>query len=397
MSAIPPPDDPLARAEAALRRLPAPEGPAHETVARTLAALQAAGPRIIPFHRRKTMPLVLKIAAAVLVAAGGLFYFAGVLPVGTPVAFAEVARKFRDAHSLAYRVTVRSPALKEPLTMRLLFREPGLMRTEGPGNRATITDLTKDRTLILFPQARTALLLQGKKPDGQAQPAADSAVQTVEQLRQLAAKEGKPVGKRRIGDVESLGFRVKDDGHELTLWADPKTRLPLLVESTVRVGDQEAHVTLSDFELDPKLDTALFHLEPPAGYKVQTVATEEETDEDAVVRMLGAYAQKSGGKFPARLDDWGAIMKEMLREEKKTGPLLDPELIRFMESVGQITAFRYAVQGGYHYKPDGAKLGDAGTILFWYRPEGAAKYRALDANLRWADVTPDQLPQIPKP
>src|SRR5262249_21963893 len=58
MSAIPPPpqpDDPLARAEEALRDTPVPDGPSEETIARTLAALRAADERpwAHPLYRRR--------------------------------------------------------------------------------------------------------------------------------------------------------------------------------------------------------------------------------------------------------------------------------------------------------------------------------------------------------
>ncbi len=52
-------------------------------------------------------------------------------------------------------------------------------------------------------------------------------------------------------------------------------------------------------------------------------------------------------------------------------------------------------EGEYGYRAADAKLGDAGTILFWYRPKSADKHRALYADLHWAEVTADQLPGSP--
>src|SRR5262249_39248693 len=81
LSATPPPlppEDPLDGAEAALRRAPVPDGPSEETRARTLAALRAADRLpVLPVRRRKTMHLILKVVASLLVAAGGLVYFIG--------------------------------------------------------------------------------------------------------------------------------------------------------------------------------------------------------------------------------------------------------------------------------------------------------------------------------
>ena len=61
-----------------------------------------------PLPRRRTMLMTMKIAAAALVAAGGWFYFA-VVPSREASAFAEVAQKLRDAHTLSYRTTTESP------------------------------------------------------------------------------------------------------------------------------------------------------------------------------------------------------------------------------------------------------------------------------------------------
>ncbi len=102
MSANIPPDDRLARAEAALRGLPMPDGPSEESLARALAVARAAEgrPDVVPWTWRRTMISTLKIAAAV-VAAGGLFYVAR-SPVAEATAFAEAAQKLHDAHTLTY-------------------------------------------------------------------------------------------------------------------------------------------------------------------------------------------------------------------------------------------------------------------------------------------------------
>ena len=55
------------------------------------------------------------------------------------------------------------------------------------------------------------------------------------------------------------------------------------------------------------------------------------------------------------------------------------------------------LKGGFGYRSDGVKLGDADKILFWYRPEGAADYRVIYGDLHVSDVTEDRLPEKPKP
>ena len=115
-----------------------------------------------PFPRRRTMLMTMKIAAAALVAAGGWFYFA-VVPSNEASAFAEVAQKLHDAHTLAYRTAMESPGLfKTPMMMRLFFKEPNLMRVEADGGTVTVMDGGQGKQLILDPKSKTALLMEGK-------------------------------------------------------------------------------------------------------------------------------------------------------------------------------------------------------------------------------------------
>ena len=120
MSTQPPssfPEDPLARAEAAFRRMIVPDGPSAETVERTLAALRAqthSNSTSIP--RRKPMFTAMKIAAALLVTAGGLLYFAVAPTTKATAAFADAAEKLRKAHTLSWTARPRNLLdLKTPM------------------------------------------------------------------------------------------------------------------------------------------------------------------------------------------------------------------------------------------------------------------------------------------
>jgi outer membrane lipoprotein-sorting protein len=333
----------------------------------------------------------------VVVLGAALFAAAESLLRHPALAFAEVAQNLRDAHSLAYRMTVRSPRMKEPETMQFRFKEPGLFRSDGAGGQVAVMDLRQGKTLILDAATRSALLLERKKSDGNLRPEEEGGVRWLERLRRLAETEGEPAGTKRVGDRDAQGFRVKDSGdgfQDMTVWADPTTRRPVLIEATVRVGDEEAHVTFSDFELDPVLDDSLFRLEPPEGYVLQRVETETLSPEEAVARLLRLYAENSGGAFPARLDDWAAYTKAF--PKKEPGKPLAAEDVRAVQTLARVMKFVNDRNGDYGYDPKGAKLGDAERIVFWYRPPGAATYRVVYGDLRVDDVTADRLPAPPK-
>ncbi|HZV05121.1 MAG TPA: hypothetical protein VE999_08580 [Gemmataceae bacterium] len=393
MTDIPPPsgaaDDPVDRAAAALRRDFIPEGPPDETIARTLSALRAADESItIPISRRLPLRYAWKIALAGLLAASVAVYFTGLLPPRPPLAFAEVAAKLRDARTLTYEITYESPEQKEPAKTRVFYKEPGWARTED-AEHVSIIDLKQCKMLLLDSAAKTALLLDYKNAGV---PKKD--VSLIHELRRLTDKKGESVGKKSIGDLEAEGFRVEDEGFTLTVWANPKTKMPVFIEMPIRVGDQEHLTTMSDFQLDPKLDDALFLMQPPEGYKLRTMEMEDGKLEDDVVYLLRAYADKFAGNFPKSLSvassDWQTYLKRR-RDDKKGKGLPESEAVQFAGKVLRVEKF-LRTDKNHGYNPEGVKLGDSAKIIFWYRPEKSAMYRAVYGDLHVADVTADQLP-----
>jgi outer membrane lipoprotein-sorting protein len=342
----------------------------------------------------------MKIAAAALVTASGLFYFA-VVPSMEATAFAEVAQRLRNAHTLAYRATMESPDLKTPITMRLRFKEPSLFRAETDGGGIiTIVDGSQGKQLLLDPAAKTALLLEGKAPEA---PRGPAGLGLVEHLRRLTAGDAKPVGDKPIGDIQARGYLVKKFETEMTVWVDPRTRIPIRVESSERIQGKEIRVTLSDFQIDPEVDDALFRVVPPPGYalrKAESNALEmdEKTfldPEKATVAYLRIFAEKTGGTFPRRLDDLTEI-DQVFPKKQKRGELPDAETLRFVQSLARFMMATQPFKGRFGYRSEGVKLGDADKILFWYRSEGAANYRAIFGDLHVSDVTEDKLPEKPK-
>jgi hypothetical protein len=224
----------------------------------------------------------------------------------------------------------------------------------------------------------------------------------IDRLRQLTAGEAKQVGEKAIGGVRALGYLVKNLGTELTVWVDPATRLPLRFESADRVLGKEIKSTASEFQIDPDLDDALFRIAVPAGYTLRKAESDilgmdEKTflnPEKAAEDYLRKFAKKTGGTFPKKLDDFAEIDQVF---PKKPGVVFDPEGLSAVQSAGRFLMATRALKGGFGYRSEGVKLGDADKILFWYRPEGATKYRALYGDLHVSDVTADRLPERPKP
>ena len=393
------PEDLLNRAESLLRQTPVPPGPSAEMMGSTLAALStaAATPLSTPFPRRHSRRRLLKAAAVLLLAGGGLFSARGILRFATPLAFAEVAQKLHNVRSLAYQMTTQAPNQKEPATVQIFVKDPGWVRMETAGGQVGITRREQDKlkTLTLDPNTKMAILLEANGASRQHDPQQLDGVQLVEQLRELVDKEGQPAGTEQIGRVRAQGFRVRQGQHEWLVWADPQTSLPLRIDIAM---PNDIRVTLSEFRINPPLDDALFRLDVPKGYKLQPLTVDVPTPENALVWLLRTYAETSGGRFPKRLDDPAAFGKHLrqMRGGKAREPF-DPEDMQYLMNSTCAVVFVTTLKQGYGYNPGTAKLGDAEAVIFWYRPTGTAKYRALYGDLHWAEVTTDRLPEVPKP
>jgi len=386
-------EDPVDHASAALRRTAVPGGPSDETIARTLSAIRSVdNAKTIPFSRKKPLRYAWKVAVAGLLAASLLVYFSGLLPPRPPLAFADIAAKLHEARTITYEVTYTSPEQKEPEKVKISYKEPGWLRTEGAG-LINISDLRQSKALILDSSAKTAMLIDYKKM-GEAKKDAQANASLIAELRRLSDKKGESVGKKRIGEIDTDGFRVEDEGFTLTLWANPKTKMPVLIEVPLRVGEHDSLVTMSDFQLDPDLDDSLFRMELPEGYKLRTLEVEEGKLEDDVVHLLRAYADKSEGKFPKSLSlvsaDWQTYFKQRWGDKRNKG-LPETEAVQFMGKAVRVERF-LRTKKDHGYKPNDVKLGDSAKILFWYRPDKSDTYRAVYGDLHTADVTGDQLP-----
>jgi outer membrane lipoprotein-sorting protein len=321
--------------------------------------------------------------------------------MATATAFEVVAQRLHDAHTIVYRSTSTvegAPAAMNPMKMTFYFREPKLARIEAdmPGGApVSILDGTRRRMVVLDPAKKTALVMED------ANPPEDFAAQTIDKLRNLPGKKAKPVGRERIGGVDAEGYEVEGDkGVPMVAWVDPKTKLPVRIDVAMRVSEKDVRATLTDFRLDPPLDDALFRAEPPAGYTVQTMngAILFEKPEAAVARVLRAYAGVNDGAFPAKLDDvnnFKSLEKLFPKDPaKRTAAQLDPKQMELAMSLGRVMGLRLEVKA-FGYKPEGLKLGDANKVVFWYKPEGSEKYRAVYGDLHVGDVAADDLPEKP--
>lgn len=422
----PSPDELLSQAEASLRNQEVPAGPSEAVVACTLAALLESSDSPDTLAMRRRIPrMAIPIAAAVLLALGGLVYVESLTSVGPPVAWADVAAKLRDARTLTYSSRIQGSTL--PMTARHWMKVPGLMRMESSNGFISIMDGDPETQLFLDAPTKTAYFAKSprkgtapgeaksapptdQKPEGgyatfvpdvqvvdRVRPEGDKfEFSGFDKLRNMADKKGEPIGKKQIGEVDAQGFRIQENGISYTAWIDPSTRLPLLIEHTFSAGGKKLTTIMSDFVFDVPLDDALFSIKPPTGYKVSESAFPIVTSEESLVELLRLYAETSDGKFPPKIDDWADYDKQLhIDQFKKPGAATDPKFLQLVQTVTRGVMFALQYKDQYVYRPDDIKLGDADKMLLWYKPEAAEKYRAIYGDLHVSELAPDQVPEKP--
>jgi anti-sigma factor RsiW len=104
-------------------------------------------------------------------------------------------------------------------------------------------------------------------------------------LRNFQQKKGVTSVKEKLDGRETVKYQLKEEDHTVTVWVDPKTKLPVRWEEE-RI-DPSPNVTklkqvMSDFEWDPELPEGfktsdqLFSTRAPDGYTVEDKSKKEE-------------------------------------------------------------------------------------------------------------------------
>ena len=283
----------LERAVDAVLRDPIPGPLPPERVARLAAVVRQAADQPYPLtiiERIKNMRSRTRIAVAAAVVLAFFGLMSWLVPGGGPaVAFADIVEALNNVHSATWKMTTvtklnaagekKEETFTTTTELNCMFLAPCYERsetTEKGGNAIAIVDGQKDKMISLDPAKKTATITDFKnvRLHGQGGPG-----RTFLSLREYVAKvqSGKAAGEvdrlgpKTIDGRSAEGFRVQTGTQESTIWADPKTLLPIRVEETNKLANGgEMRVVLSDFQINPDLDKSLFSFDVPSGYKVRT-------------------------------------------------------------------------------------------------------------------------------
>jgi hypothetical protein len=337
-------------------------------------------------------------AGVVLVATLCLNVFMG---DGTGKVYARMIDQLHKAQTLTYSVITATGQVSMPtVRTNIAFKTVGdtcWLRTATADGYITVVKATQDGAagISLVPDTKSYIVFQmDHVPDT---PGKDPWA-TVESLRALPEQADEGLGREEIDGRKLEGYRVHSEATATTVWIDPKTGE--LVRAELAFADAPGmDMILSDIQVDVPLDDALFTLAPPEGYNQVEVAADVSTvTEKDFIEYLRLWSSWTvDASFPPTVSgtEIARIAIEMGRQGKFRGPLAPGyDAARQQEVMFRGMAFMGTVpSGAYRYAGQNVSFGDPATPIFWYQPQGSATWRVIYADLRVAEVAPQDLPK----
>lgn len=397
------------------------ESPTHEPDEAFLNKLKAestqtfldAGTGRLSQKRTKKMKIFRKFiptatAACIIVGITVAVVFLTVGNGGASITWADVQQHLRKVRTMTFKMTMEMEGLPKNMSnmsMKMLLKEPGLIRTEitmGPAKNSiksiTIMDIKQSKMISLVeskePKLKKAIIFDLREMPEEIRKKQEDQDFLAEMKKMIEESETE-LGEKQINGRTVKGYRVEKGKLVITIWADAKTGRP--VEMNMAMFQGGTKITMSDFKFDVKLDKSLFSLDVPKGYTIEKKQLDLKPASAAdVAKMLRVWVTIRGGTFPNGLT-FGNFMKDM--KDIKSAKKKDLEL-EFKkggeQKLGQsITKamMLFAQHSEAYYAGKGVKLGEADKAVFWYKPKNSKTYKVIYGDLSIKDVAEKDLPQ----
>ncbi len=290
---------------------------------------------------KRSVSMTLRVAAGLLIATG----IAGVATLLVPresaafLTLAEVQATVERTRTLSCTMTdqTSSPDKKESELHRLLTRGPGLVRLENADHTYTITDYEHHKALLVDPTHKSVRVLEGFAiPNGAPAP------NVYKLFSSIADNPIKTLPPREIAGKSAVGFVVRNPligkdqpkpgglEPEITVWVDPQTKLPLRIEMTSREGTVVTSQVFTDIVFDRPLDPALFDLNPPAGYQVETFGVAQLQPAPAAKEAADPVVTPLEGIGPVKFGmKTGQVITLLGSPDKIDRPVKDLDLLEY--------------------------------------------------------------------
>ncbi len=339
-------------------------------------------------------PITRLAAAAVIIIAviAGVSQFFG----GT-VTFAEVIKPILNARTvvLDFMMGEEDAPVVHDIVVGTRIR-----RTFSNMDTILILDLDNAKMLSLDPKSKVAMYIDIKGPIQEGTRSYIGLVRNI--VNDIEKHPDWPVqelGQQEIDGRRAIGFRARGQNEEVTIWADPKTALPIRIEMLLGLSfSKQIRYILKNIEFDVPVDESLVSMEPPADYKLGGMEYQmnQFTEED-FVESLHIWAEFIlDGRFPETIGVEDLLkVAPLLGEKLSQSNLPEEQGIRTGMTFGRgMMFFQMIVEEGcnWHYAGSSVKLGEAEKAIFWYQPKGAETYRVIYGDLSVEDVEADELP-----
>lgn len=224
-----------------------------------------------------------------IVASVALIAFLFVLATGREsVALADVTEAVQEYSIVRYQEQsdmINGPTVQSVITLGMNLDHLRMEMTHDDQTVINIMDLENGVTLGLMPSQNMAM----RMPITGTHKAAESFLDVIRELQEnpeTVRTEEDLDGNRAIVFRLTTGEETRDDleGYEgvpvggpyrTTIWVDPETSLPLMIESFYKGPDRDRYTIDSHFEWDPEVADDVFSTEPPPGYLLQEVTPAE--------------------------------------------------------------------------------------------------------------------------
>ncbi len=233
----------------------------------------------------------------------------------TSLAFADVLKHIRSS-SYTFDLTVVTQQ-EASATVQAMVLEPGRIRLDasgGLGKISSIINTSEGKNILLFHKQKAAYLFDVVYDPEKYAGAIGIIVlctKPINNLWNLRDGTEEKLGKRDIDGQTAEGFRVlqKDKmfQNDITIWANPKTGEPVLVEMISKSQDDSSKSmtwTMNNFDLDVELDESMFSLDLPPGYTLShqldldefQTETEPSAEAKKIEEMLALWSQGQKSK-----------------------------------------------------------------------------------------------------
>ena len=313
------------------------------------------------------------------------------IPYSGPQALAvdQVVDNFVKAKTARFDLTVSMAGLPDQ-KWTAYYRSPGQFRQELGDAAVIITDWDQAKSVTLNPAVKQATVInfKGLTPEKKQ----NGAMNDFEKVRDALIKavsnsntQVETLAPKNFNGVNAVGYTFNSGPQKLTVWADPKDKLPVQIESIVS-GPPEVKTVMSNYQFDIELDDALFSTKVPNGY----ITTESEIDLSPATEQdfLAALTtgSPSGSEFPTSFDPAGVgsyVGRYMATQLGNPPTQPSKETLQQVSKLARGLSFPTLLpkDADAHYAGKGVKASTEKSPIFWYKPAASEKYRIIAADL----------------